>query len=96
MDLKKLWSLPNRLGARLGEIIASILFPVEVVIPPQLIKEKMGVTPLEQGDLVINNFYLHVVITPDTYNISIHEFSPVGRPQVSRHPYMPGLEGFAA
>lgn len=53
-------------------------------------------TPLEKDDLLINNFYLHVAVTPDAYDISIHEFAPLGLPQVSRHPYMPGLEGFAA
>jgi hypothetical protein len=91
MGLIKLQLWLRRLVTSFGKLLVSIILPQEVVLPPKLLAKK-GVVPVELGELMIDDPYLHVAVTPDTYELSVGEFLPIGRPRKSRHEYMPNLE----
>lgn len=96
MNLFKFPSWLNRGATKLGEMIASIIFPGPDIVLPPSIQRKLGVVPLDQDDLVVYDFYLHVVVELDTHTLFLEEFSPLERPKQSTFPFMPDLKGFLA
>lgn len=96
MHLFGLPALLHRLGTSFGKMFVSVILPHEVVLPPKLRAQQRGVAPLERSELIIDDYYLHVIVAPNTYELSVSEFSPLSRPQMSNHPFMSSLEGFLA
>ncbi len=85
-----------RLAISYAKIVASIVIPPRETILPASVRRRMMVVPLQYDELFIDDLYLHVSVAPDTYTLSVKEFSLLCRPKASRHQYMPHLVGFFA